>query len=97
MGVAALWSLLEKEGVVEHYRGASSDDYAAILQAASDAVVAVDLSPWLLQADQQAALAPHFSREERCMKVAFERVGAAGDKGGEAKQAAQQAARCRKR
>ena len=27
------------------------------------------------QADQQQALLPHFSKEERCMKVAFERVG----------------------
>lgn len=26
------------------------------------------------QADQQQALLPHFSKEERCMKVAFERV-----------------------
>ena len=30
--------------------------------------------PLLLQADQQVALLPHFSKEERCMKVAFERV-----------------------
>ncbi len=28
----------------------------------------------LAQADQQQALLPHFSKEERCMKVAFERV-----------------------
>jgi flap endonuclease GEN len=34
----------------------------------------VDLSMWIMQADQQASLAPHFSREERAIKVAFERA-----------------------
>ena len=35
------------------------------------------MSMWAMQADQQVALLPHFSREERCIKVAFERVSAA--------------------
>lgn len=34
--------------------------------------------PTRVQADQQTALTPHFSREERCMKVAFERASADG-------------------
>ncbi|EFN56935.1 hypothetical protein CHLNCDRAFT_143468 [Chlorella variabilis] len=74
MGVTALWQLLGAEQVVEHYRGASADELAHIVQAVDGAAVAVDLSPWLMQADQQQALLPHFSKEERCMKVAFERA-----------------------
>jgi hypothetical protein len=49
MGVTALWPLLEKEGVVEHYRGSSSEDHASIVAAVDGAVVAVDLAPWLFQ------------------------------------------------
>lgn len=37
-----------------------------------------------MQADQQQALLPHYSREERCVKVAFERVREGGSEGGSA-------------
>lgn len=49
MGVTALWQLLGAEQVVEHYRGASADELAHIVQAVDGAAVAVDLSPWLMQ------------------------------------------------
>lgn len=76
MGINALWQLLRAEELVEHYAGAKASDHAAIVQAVDGAAVAVDLAVWCVQADQQQALLPHFSREERCMKVAFERVSA---------------------
>ncbi|PRW33965.1 flap endonuclease GEN-like protein 1 [Chlorella sorokiniana] len=74
MGVNALWQLLRAEGLVEHYAGAAPADHAAIVEAVDGAAIAVDLSTWIMQADQQQALLPHFSKEERCMKIAFERA-----------------------
>lgn len=79
MGIADLWRLLEAEDVVEKYTGANAADHAAIVRAVDGQVIAVDLSMWLMQADQQRAIVEHFSREERCMKVAFERVRAGED------------------
>lgn len=74
MGVAALWPLLRAEEMVEYYLGSSADDLATIVSSVFDTAVAVDLSTWIVQADSQQALSALFSREERCMKVAFERV-----------------------
>ncbi|KAL4425232.1 hypothetical protein ABPG75_009248 [Micractinium tetrahymenae] len=74
MGITALWQLLRAEEVVEWYRGGIAEEHAALLAAVDGQAVAIDLSTWIMQADQQTALTPHFSREERCMKVAFERA-----------------------
>eukprot|EP00887_Chlorella_sp_A99_P003372 scaffold7.g3372.t1 len=74
MGVNTLWKLLAAEEVVQKYAGLNPADYAALVRAVDGAVIAVDLAMWLMQAELQKELLPHFSREERCMKVAFERA-----------------------
>ncbi|PSC67428.1 phosphatidate cytidylyltransferase [Micractinium conductrix] len=85
MGVKQLWPLLRAEGLVEWYRGGLEGEYGTCLSEVDGTAVAVDLAAWLVQAsggqalpraDTQAALLPHFSREERCMKIAFERASA---------------------
>ena len=50
MGVNALWQLLRDEEVVEHYKGALPQDYAAIVAAVDGKAIAVDLSMWIMQA-----------------------------------------------
>ncbi|GAB4815602.1 hypothetical protein N2152v2_002648, partial [Parachlorella kessleri] len=74
MGVKQLWQLLQGEGLLVKRFGSNPDDYPHLIREVDGKVVAVDLSMWAMQADQQLALLPHFSREERCIKVAFERA-----------------------
>lgn len=73
MGIASLWKLLEQEGVLRKLSGSKPGDHAPLLGEVDGKAIAVDLAAWIMQADQQMALSPHFSRTERCMKVAMER------------------------
>lgn len=74
MGVKQLWSLLQGERILEKTQGANPEAHLDIVHEVDGKVIAVDLAMWMMQADQQQALLPHFSKEERCVKVAFERV-----------------------
>ena len=82
MGVQGLWKLLQEEGMVERYSGGvGGGAQAAVAAAVEGRAIAVDLAMWVMQAEQ-AVLQQHFSQEERCMKVAFERVRRLGGVGG---------------
>lgn len=74
MGIASLWKLLTEEGVVRKLSGSDPSQHHTLLSELDGTAIAVDLSAWIMQADQQLALLPHFGRTERCMKVALERV-----------------------
>ncbi|RMZ56870.1 hypothetical protein APUTEX25_002959 [Auxenochlorella protothecoides] len=73
MGIASLWKLLTEEGVVRKLSGSDPSQHHTLLSELDGTAIAVDLSAWIMQADQQLALLPHFGRTERCMKVALER------------------------
>lgn len=73
MGISSLWKLLAEEGILRKLVGSSPEEHSSLLAELDGKVIAIDLSAWIMQADQQMALSPHFSRTERCMKVALER------------------------
>lgn len=73
MGISSLWKALTDAQLVRRLQGSDPEEHAALLSELDGQVLAVDLSAWIMQADQQLALLPHFSRTERCMKVALER------------------------
>lgn len=73
MGVKQLWHLLQDAGLVTHLRGSDAVDHRQIVQQVENTTIAVDLSMWVMQGREQAALAEHFSAEEAATKVAFER------------------------
>lgn len=58
MGIAALWQLLRAEEVVEWYRGGITEEHAALVAAVDGQAVAIDLSPWIIQAGGESVLQP---------------------------------------
>lgn len=54
MGVSGLWDILKAQGAVKCKVGSQPGEYGAICKELEGKVVAVDLSPWLMQASSAA-------------------------------------------
>jgi len=61
MGVANLWQSLGHCGAVEAFSGATPDGHARLMAEVQGTAVAVDLSPWIVQAATQPALQEHYA------------------------------------
>lgn len=74
MGVKSLWQSLIAADLVEQWDGQIPAALPPLTAELDGKVLAVDLSMWIMQAGEQAALAPYCNQEEAAAKVAFERV-----------------------
>jgi hypothetical protein len=74
MGVKSLWQALIGADLIEQWNGQTPTAMPALAAELDGKVLAVDLSMWVMQAGEQAALTPYCTQEEAAAKVAFERV-----------------------
>ncbi len=58
MGVSGLWDLLKTQEAVKCKISSQPGGYGAICRELEGKVVAVDLSPWLMQASPTASMVP---------------------------------------
>eukprot|EP00884_Botryococcus_braunii_P004061 jgi/Botrbrau1/13656/Bobra.0292s0006.1 len=73
MGVNTLWKWFSSNGMLEDYKGDEAN--AKVVSSLQDAVLAVDLSGWILQASKQHTLMEMYSLQLlQCLPVLFGRV-----------------------
>jgi hypothetical protein len=73
MGVNTLWKWFSSNGMLENYKGDEAN--AKVVSSLQDAVLAIDLSGWILQASKQHTLMEMYSLQLlQCLPVLFGRV-----------------------
>lgn len=74
MGVNSLWKWFSSNGMLEECRGDEAN--AKVVSSLQDAVLAVDLSGWILQASKQQTLMEMYNLQMcKCLPVLIGRVG----------------------